>query len=381
MTKQGYFPILDVIRLFASLGVLVTHSATFFNDVSSSKINFTGIITNAGYFGVIFFYVLSGFLITYLLRLEKNTTGTIAIRKFYIRRSLRIWPLYYFLIFLAFFILPFFSPWHMQFHHPDKMSLIFYLLFLPNVVPLFQQIFYPLCFHTYTIGYEEQFYLFWPLIMKKTGKYAITFFIILFLCPIILQVFHGWLISNSSNKKDFFYFLRGILTFIQYSNVQAFIAGGIAAQIFIYYSNRIKAIANRWVTILLVLIIIYLMYIGPSSTALYVNMVALIFASLIINIVQLKFLDNKLFYVLTKLGKASYSIYIFHPAILLLVSFLLSKGFLKNFNNSIFEYCGYLLISIILTLIVSMISYTYFESVFLKKKSKFEPQMLKQSTI
>jgi peptidoglycan/LPS O-acetylase OafA/YrhL len=50
---------------------------------------------------VFVFFVLSGFLITYLLLREKTRTGTVSIRKFYVRRLLRIWPVYYLVLFFG----------------------------------------------------------------------------------------------------------------------------------------------------------------------------------------------------------------------------------------------------------------------------------------
>lgn len=64
--------------------------------------------------GVYLFFVLSGFLITYLLLEEKHTGGGIDIRKFYVRRICRIWPLYYLLTLAAFFVLPRIEFLHIQ---------------------------------------------------------------------------------------------------------------------------------------------------------------------------------------------------------------------------------------------------------------------------
>lgn len=61
--------------------------------------------------GVYLFFVLSGFLITYLLLAERERFGFIDIRSFYIRRVLRIWPLYYLIVALAFLVLPYFPTW------------------------------------------------------------------------------------------------------------------------------------------------------------------------------------------------------------------------------------------------------------------------------
>lgn len=54
--------------------------------------------------GVIFFFVLSGFLITYLLLEERRVSATVSIKKFYMRRILRIWPLYYLIVILGLFV-------------------------------------------------------------------------------------------------------------------------------------------------------------------------------------------------------------------------------------------------------------------------------------
>lgn len=59
-----------------------------------------------GGLAVTFFFVLSGFLITYLLLIERDTKGTINIKNFYLRRVLRIWPVYYVIFVIGFLILP-----------------------------------------------------------------------------------------------------------------------------------------------------------------------------------------------------------------------------------------------------------------------------------
>src|SRR5690554_4577142 len=62
---------------------------------------------NNGGVAVTFFFVLSGFLITYLLLKEKQATQNVSIKKFYFKRVLRIWPLYFLLVFIGLFLLPF----------------------------------------------------------------------------------------------------------------------------------------------------------------------------------------------------------------------------------------------------------------------------------
>ena len=78
---------------------------------------------------VILFFVLSGFLITYLLFEEKEKTGIIAIKEFYLRRILRIWPLYFLVLLLASIVYFYLS--NDASEYTDRI--FYYLLFLPNL--------------------------------------------------------------------------------------------------------------------------------------------------------------------------------------------------------------------------------------------------------
>ena len=141
LTKERiYFPNLNGLRFVAALLVIVHHIEQIKyiyglpNNFSSSFIQIIGEL------GVILFFVLSGFLITYLLLEEENRTQTIAVKNFYLRRILRIWPLYFFIVILALFILPNISPFILPEYDkatiyenlPAKIFL--YVFFLPNLV-------------------------------------------------------------------------------------------------------------------------------------------------------------------------------------------------------------------------------------------------------
>ena len=96
---RKYFDTFDALRFFAFLKVFLLHIPL----VNFPVFNF---LKQGGGMGVSFFFVLSGFLITYMLLTEKITTGTIQLRRFYWRRILRIWPLYYAMVAFAFL-----TPW------------------------------------------------------------------------------------------------------------------------------------------------------------------------------------------------------------------------------------------------------------------------------
>src|SRR5690349_12370889 len=96
--KPLYLPGLNALRAIAALVVLLVHFTIYFANPLGVH-NF--IIYNHGVqapLAVTLFFVLSGYLITSLLILEKETKGQINISAFYLRRILRIWPLYFFII-------------------------------------------------------------------------------------------------------------------------------------------------------------------------------------------------------------------------------------------------------------------------------------------
>ena len=150
------------------------------------------------------FFVLSGFLITFLLIKEKEYFEKINFKNFYIRRILRIWPLYYFIVILSLFILPKFSIFHINgsfFEFENNMEaikiMLLFIFILPNVLYLIK----PIAFsaQTWSIGVEEQFYLIWPFIVNRFKKYKF-----LFISVIIIYWLLYWLLSlNFLNKLPY----------------------------------------------------------------------------------------------------------------------------------------------------------------------------------
>ena len=114
--------------------------------------------------------MLSGFLISYLLLTEQKVAGSISVAKFYGRRILRIWPLYYLLVLLTFVVLPpialFAVPTYSALMPASVWwTLPLYALLLPHVaLTLFPPV--PFAEPLWSIGVEEQFYLLWPVFVK-----------------------------------------------------------------------------------------------------------------------------------------------------------------------------------------------------------------------
>src|SRR6185437_1276712 len=179
------------MRFVAAMAVFLSHSVAFFN-ASGNSISMGPLVENGGYYGVIFFYTLSGFLITFLLLREKDETGTIALRKFYVRRALRIWPLYYLMTILSFCLLPHWLPGAVgPVGQSWLVAFLLYLFILPNIAMLTGYS-SPASFQLYTIGFEEQFYAFWPLVVRKTSSRPVALLAVVFFLPLGFSLLHAY---------------------------------------------------------------------------------------------------------------------------------------------------------------------------------------------
>lgn len=162
--RQVYFPHLDALRFFAFLSVFLSHSFGSANPESlpSPIDQFVTLFRNSGHLGVNFFFVLSGFLITYLLIEEREFFQKIHLREFYIRRILRIWPLYYAIVAIGFLILPWLSSSPEFIPHAD---IRYYLVFAGNFDTINQGLPSRILGVLWSIAVEEQFYLFGPILL------------------------------------------------------------------------------------------------------------------------------------------------------------------------------------------------------------------------
>src|SRR5258705_10300657 len=99
--NKTYLKGLNSLRFLAAAFVIISHGQQSIAKLGFDR--FSGMtLFNRGGDAVEFFYVLSGFLITYLLQGELERTGTISIKGFYMRRVFRIWPLYFLIVALGF---------------------------------------------------------------------------------------------------------------------------------------------------------------------------------------------------------------------------------------------------------------------------------------
>jgi peptidoglycan/LPS O-acetylase OafA/YrhL len=129
-------------------------------------------ILGRGPLGVDLFFCISGFLITTLMIRERESTGRLAVGRFYARRSLRIFPLYYLVLLLYVVRAILFLPDSPQRDHFFR-SLPFYATYTSNWFVDFAVPFPVIFSFAWSLATEEQFYAFWPWIMARARGFAV----------------------------------------------------------------------------------------------------------------------------------------------------------------------------------------------------------------
>jgi len=176
LQERFYFPELDAIRFFLFWGVWGYHALPreenvyVEHHVPAALASLIASLLKAGMASLDVFFILSAFLITELLLREKELRGVPDLKAFYIRRLLRIWPLYFFMIALAGFVSIFDRSQPLGWAYA-----LSFLLFAGNWIMVFRgfpqaQIIGPL----WSVSFEEQFYLLWPFVVRRASKKTLS---------------------------------------------------------------------------------------------------------------------------------------------------------------------------------------------------------------
>ncbi|GAB3305393.1 acyltransferase family protein [Hymenobacter tenuis] len=351
-SKGVHLPGLNGIRAIAALAVVFSHiniGLGNFNLPSSPSLDLAG-------HGVTMFFSLSGFLITFLLLLEKQNSQ-INIKKFYFRRALRIWPLYF--LYLIIFLI---TAYIFQLINSKTIVLLPYYLILLANIPQILGTGIEYIGHFWSIAVEEQFYLFWPFLIKKskyTPQKTITIFILLYFT---IRLFFRFI--------EYKYGIQVLYLAIQVNRFDCMAIGGLGGVI--YFNNNekvlhiIKSIPIQFLAWTVILLLAFNKY--HVASIVDPELISTITVVIIINVCSnektLINLDNFIF---NFLGKISYGIYVIHPLIIFLYSRLLNTFSLHNNLKYSLIYVGVP----ILTIFLSYLSYEFYEKKFILIKDKY----------
>lgn len=373
--NRVFFPNLNGIRFLAALVVIVHHvemAKYWFGLPNIYNSSFVGGVF--GELGIILFFVLSGFLITYLLLEEHRRTGTIGIKAFYMRRILRIWPVYYLVVIFSLFVLPNFHVFDipvLSVHINEGFFLksLAYLSFLPNLgYTVYEHI--PYATQTWSVGVEEQFYLLWPVLMLFAIRKNKVLLALWGTIAVYLFIKTLAIIGTATNPGSVI-FMKNWL-FWDHFSIDCMALGGIGAYLLFYRKEKmLKILFNKYLQAFLYIALAIITAKGWIIPWYSKELFAIIFMVLILNLAaNPSTLINLEYKPLNYLGKISYGLYMYHNFVLTMVLKVFMWSGLVNVG-SIGGGIIYQLVSIGLTIIASALSYEYFEKWFLGIKGRY----------
>jgi peptidoglycan/LPS O-acetylase OafA/YrhL len=309
--------------------------------------------TPGGLYAVTVFFALSGFLITFLLLREKERTGNVSISQFYVRRTLRIWPLYF--LFLGCALL-----YNYLVGEPNDKTLVVYSLLFAANIPSSLGLFIGNAAHLWSLGVEEQFYLIWPWMIRFARKpiYALIAFLVIFL---LVKATLRFGLGASSPYYMFFHITR----------FDCMALGGIGAWL---YARGIPAKLQTILFSIPMQVICWLSLAATIPDRFHVFSIAdhaliglatvVLILNLIANPKPLFRLENRVW---NYLGGISFGIYMWHPLIVAL-------------NGQLLPYLpfpaggkiAFLMMSVVVeTILLAHLSMKFIEAPFLRIKERF----------
>jgi peptidoglycan/LPS O-acetylase OafA/YrhL len=365
-----YFPGLNGLRAIAAMIVMIFHTDQFSHYFGLVPYGFWR--TRMQSYAVILFFVLSGFLITYLLVKEKEKEGLVNIRNFYIRRILRIWPVYYLVLITGAILLACLPAYIYQgVQHNLPVTLVAYGLLVPNIASYFG--YAPDLINVlWSVGAEEQFYAGWPWLVQHGEKLMNRIILFLF-AWLALKYFLHWL---HFPKRGW-----GPGEYIPFDYMAI---GGIAACLYNNNSRKLQYIYHPLTQVIawmiLVISILYkplhLPFVGILNTDFHGVIYAIIILNVSTNPATLVNLENKVF---NFLGKISYGIYGFHFLVLFVISLILRRKLATW--PSLPAHLIMFGLEITVTILVAWLSGKYYEAWFLKQKLNFTVHSSKENGV
>lgn len=375
---RGHIAFLDGLRGIAVLLVIMVHV----NGIGGNAFGQGGLDTvsatvfGVGWIGVDLFFVLSGFLITGILYDTKGSSHYF--RNFYMRRALRIMPLYFGYLFLVAVVL---RPWF-SLTVQDLLSLILYYY---NFRVAMTEIPQELCHIFWSLCIEEHFYLFWPFFVFSLQRRSLEK-----LC--LFGIVSSFLLRSYVISAGYWLPVAYLITPCR---LDGLLMGALLA-----LSLRRSELTIGWVwraatTIAFVSLVVIFFTQGhfydfidirripsrstDSSVVLTLGLLflAILFAGMLFSLLQMsrstwpiRVLENRF---LMAVGKYSYGIYILHVLVLKAWEFLLHKFFgrLLSLPNVFVKLISFVVVAQA-TLMLAALVYHIFEEPFLKLKSRFK---------
>ena len=353
--SRFYLKGLNSYRAIAALIVIVGHIEIFKQKNGfDNALNLPFFKYTGQHIAVVLFFALSGFLITMLLLREKDKFASVSLKKFYLRRIFRVWPLYYLILFLSYFLLN---------YSPSQNTVLLCLTIFPNIAHAFD-IGWTASPQIWSIGVDEQFYIACPAIVKYANRLLVVFIFIFCFFTILPHVLIP--VLTKFNVDSHMVFL--IASIFYGTKFNCMIAGGIFA---LLYHKKYKIVKllnyNKYVAYGFILLPFVLWFSGYHIKFFTDDLYSILFSISILNISTNPEIVNIDFKIPNYLGKISYGIYMYHWIIL---EFIFKMNFFKTSNLVTFNILLYG-VAVSITIIVASISYQFIERPLLNWKERY----------
>ncbi|MDK3928063.1 acyltransferase family protein [Staphylococcus pseudintermedius] len=348
-----YMPGLDGVRAVAVIAIIIYHLNPQW--------------LSGGFLGVDTFFVISGYLITSLLLTEYHNTGKIELMSFWLRRVKRLIPAVLFLVMGVIVLSLIFMPTEIQKVRADSIAAIFYVSnwwYIMQNVDYFEQFAVQPLKHLWSLAIEEQFYLVFPIVLlsllsfiRRLKSIRIIFLILLVISMIAMMVLY---VPNENVARVYF----GTDT-----RIQTLLMGVLLA--LVWPPFQLKAKVNRQMRTLidtagvvgLAILFICFKFVSETNSILYYGGFFLISTVTLLVIASsvhpsghfAKFLGNKVF---TFIGSRSYSLYLWHYPIIVLIHHQFVQGQIPPLVY---------VVEILLMVLMAEFSYKFIEQPFRKE--------------
>jgi peptidoglycan/LPS O-acetylase OafA/YrhL len=339
---------------------------------SSGTYSLLHFLSGNGHLGVNFFFVLSGFLITALLMEEEKTLGRINLIQFYLRRILRIWPLYYATFTFGYFVFPWLASLAGgQFQ--ESANPWFYIFFLGNFNSLYTG--EPLSGTLavlWSIAIEEQFYLVWPILLMVFKHYRLFLFLLVIVASLVFRA------VNIHNPDILFYHTCSVMSDLAAGGMLGWWSSKNSWKIESFSCLSRMHICSIYLLGITLIIARDHIFVHPWLITIERMIFALFFAFIIF---EQTYIQPSLFKAgrhrtMNMLGKYTYGLYCLHiPAMVFAVGIGMVLQLQENYWWTL---AGLPIVTLILSITLSLLSYYGIEKPFLRIKRTFSPVPQKQ---
>ena len=363
--KPLFFGGLTELRALAAAAVVVTHAEYLRASWGLQSGHAFAPVANLGTHGVTLFFCLSGFLITSLLSVEQARTGRIDIRRFYLRRALRIWPLYFLTIAIGLVVAPALLP-NLGFRDVGELLHTHYPWLLAFMLPNLAIVRYGSLLGLsvlWSVGVEEQFYAVWPWVVRRFHRLLPRLVAAaLLLAPVVRCCLAAALPPEAESGS-----MRPLLALARLFPVESLAAGALLALALQRGKLWPRAGATIVAAGVTLLCLLWLWFAAPYHPLFHLGS-ALLWSALLAVVVSRGALRGRAGALLQRIGEVSYGVYLYHTFVIAAVLLLLRQ---TGLHDGLLHHVVTYLLVFGATFALSSGSYRWFETPFLRLKERF----------